>query len=225
MLAMANLMPMETTASHRWLIVANGEAKISTACDLSRWMKDRRTVVLDGAARLFEKNHLFPDVLLGDFDSVDLQLLDRWKRAGITPMRCEDQNYTDLEKAIQFAVSRDADDIVILNALGGRMDHALANIFFLKKYVQRVRRMAICDGVQYIECFHNETRELLAPVGSYCGFFGLPRATISSAGLKYEMKNFPIRLGGQESVANEFCAGTVRIAVHGTCLANYAAIS
>jgi thiamine pyrophosphokinase len=188
-------------------------------------MWDRQSIVLDGAACLLEKRHLFPSVLMGDFDSIDPHLLDRWERAGIPHMRCEDQDHTDLEKAIRFAISRGAKDIVILNALGGRMDHTLANIFFLKKYVQRSLRMVICDGTQYIECLHNETRELIAPAGSYCGFFGMPRATVTSKGLKYEMKNFPIRLGGQESVANEFCSNTAKIAVRGTCLASYAAIS
>jgi thiamine pyrophosphokinase len=214
---------VEAAAPGRWLIVANGEAKVATARDLSRWMAGRRTVALDGAACLFEKNHLLPSVLMGDFDSIDPELLDRWRHAEISLQHRGDQNYTDLEKAIRFAISFGARDIVILNALGGRMDHTLANIFFLKKYIHRDRRMVISDGTQYVECLRNETRELDAPAGSYCGFFGMPRATVSSTGLKYEMKNFPLRLGVQESVANEFYSDTARIVVRGTCLASYAA--
>jgi thiamine pyrophosphokinase len=216
---------MEEMAPDRWLIIANGEAKVSIAHDLSRWMRGCRTVVLDGAAHLLEKNYLLPHVLMGDFDSVDPQLLDRWKHAGVSVLCCGDQNYTDLEKAIRFAISHGAGDITILNALGGRMDHMLANIFFLKKYIRRGRRMVISDGMQHIECLHNETRELCAPVGSYCGFFGMPRATISSEGLKYEMKKFPLRLGGQESVANEFCSRIAKITVRGTCLASHMVVN
>jgi thiamine pyrophosphokinase len=210
---------------NHWLIVANGEPKVSTSRDLSRWMEGRRTVALDGAAGLFEKNQLLPHVLMGDFDSIDPRLLNRWKHADVLIRHRRDQRNTDLEKAIRFAFLHGAGDIVILNALGGRMDHTLANIFFLKKYVRRGRRTVISDGTQYIECLYNETKELNAPVGSYCGFFGMPRATISSIGLKYEMRNFFVCLGGQESVANEFCSDTAKITVRGTCLANYASVN
>ncbi|MDR1456691.1 MAG: thiamine diphosphokinase [Puniceicoccales bacterium] len=205
--------------ANHWLIIANGEAKVP---DLHHWMLNRQTIALDGAANALEKNHLFPDILMGDFDSVTPQLPKRWKQMGVQCLHQGDQNYTDLEKAIQFAISCEAADIVILNALGGRMDHELANIFFLKKYARRGLRMVICDGLQYIECLFDETRELVAPAGSYCGFFGMPRAIISSKGLKYEMENFLICLGGNESVANEFTFGTAKITVLGACLANYA---
>ncbi|MDR2341385.1 MAG: thiamine diphosphokinase [Puniceicoccales bacterium] len=221
-LIVAIFRPMDGAKFGRWLIVANGEAKVSNVGDLSRWMVDRQTVILDGAALAWEKNSLRPNMLMGDFDSIDPRLLERWGSSGVTILHCQDQNYTDLEKAIQFTISHGAVDILILNALGGRMDHTLANIFFLKKYIRRGRRLVICDGVQYIECFHNETRELIAPASSYCGFFGMPRATISSNGLKYEMRNFLVRIGKQESVANEFRFETAKIAVRGTCLAVYA---
>jgi thiamine pyrophosphokinase len=214
----------EQSGFRRWLIVADGEAKVHERKKLHHWMRGRQTVALDGAAQIFEKNRLLPEMLLGDFDSVDPDLLNRWQRQGVSCLRRADQDHTDLEKALQFTISAGAVDIVILNALGYRMDHTLANLFFLKKYARSGVRIVHCDGTQYVEYLQDETRNLQAPAGSYCGFFGLSEAIISSFGLKYEMKNFPVRLGFQESVSNEFLTTNAQIIVTGTCLAVYAVL-
>lgn len=74
-----------------------------------------------------------PDLIIGDFDSADPALLQAYPDVPklAHPAR---KNETDTELAILWCLEREARQIVILNELGGRFDHALAlvqNLDFL----------------------------------------------------------------------------------------------
>ncbi len=80
-----------------------------------------------GAAWLVETN-LRPQVLLGDFDSLDPAL-----RTQLEPQVEDylpfpaDKAKTDGELAVEFALSRNLEEIVLIGGLGGRIDHAIGN--------------------------------------------------------------------------------------------------
>ncbi len=86
-------------------------------------------IAADGAADHAASFGLQPDAILGDFDS-----LSDSSRAAFPANRfisAPDQDAADSEKAIQYALERGADRIVLLGALGGRLDHTLANLSLL----------------------------------------------------------------------------------------------
>ena len=91
------------------------------------------TIAADRGLGAFEAADMLPDLLLGDMDSVSAGTLAR--REGSTEMErlpCEKDD-TDGGHAMEVALSRGATEITILGALGGRMDHALANLMLLKR--------------------------------------------------------------------------------------------
>ena len=91
------------------------------------------TIAADRGLEAFEAAGVLPDLLLGDMDSVSAGTLAR--REGSTEMErlpCEKDD-TDGGHAMEVALSRGATEITILGALGGRMDHALANLMLLKR--------------------------------------------------------------------------------------------
>jgi thiamine pyrophosphokinase len=73
-----------------------------------------------------------PHLVIGDMDSlphdVQAELLSRGCQFVIHP-RAKDE--TDLELALHCAVQRKAQEIIILGALGGRLDHTVANLLLL----------------------------------------------------------------------------------------------
>ncbi len=78
-----------------------------------------------------------PTILVGDMDSIneaDLVKLQYLKKNGgdleIVREPVE-KDSTDTELAFNVALKRGADEIIILGALGGRVDHALANLSLL----------------------------------------------------------------------------------------------
>lgn len=91
------------------------------------------TIAADRGLEAFEAAGVLPDLLLGDMDSVSAETLLR--REGSTEMErlpCEKDD-TDGGHAMEVALSRGATEITILGALGGRMDHALANLMLLMR--------------------------------------------------------------------------------------------
>lgn len=116
----------------RALIVLGGDAPGAEL--LCRCAQEAElTIAADKGLEAFEAAGLLPDLLLGDMDSVSRETLAR--RAGSTEMErlpCEKDD-TDGGHAMEVALLRGATEITILGALGGRMDHALANLMLLKR--------------------------------------------------------------------------------------------
>jgi len=73
------------------------------------------------------------DYILGDYDSVDKDLLEKYRSMNVelTTFPCE-KDYTDTHLAIETAIERGASQITILGATGSRMDHTMSNIQNMK---------------------------------------------------------------------------------------------
>lgn len=86
----------------------------------------------DGGTRLALALDLTPDLVIGDLDSIAGADLAHIEAARI-PMRqfAQDKDETDLQLALQAALERKPAAILILGALGGRLDHTLGNISIL----------------------------------------------------------------------------------------------
>ena len=89
-----------------------------------------------------------PDQALGDFDSCGEEALTFVKTHKI-PVRTfpPEKDYTDTELALHTAmdVAGEGGEILILGALGGRVDHSLANIFLMKQAADQGIRCQIAD--------------------------------------------------------------------------------
>jgi len=75
---------------------------------------------------------LIPDIVIGDFDSLDdgsRQALEAGGTEFIVHLPNKDQ--TDLELALLTALARDAKKITVLGAMGGRLDMTVANLLLL----------------------------------------------------------------------------------------------
>ncbi|RMX42416.1 hypothetical protein pdam_00004894 [Pocillopora damicornis] len=79
-----------------------------------------------------EQEKYLPDYISGDFDSVDPDILNFYKGKGVEIIPTPDQNETDLTKCLRILISNKSisefDQIVVMNAFGGRLDHTMANI-------------------------------------------------------------------------------------------------
>ena len=87
-----------------------------------------RVVACDSAADAYRRRfRKWPDVIIGDFDSVS-----RLSSHVLRPssfIRISDQDTNDLEKAINYCAKQGWRDPVIVGATGKREDHAIGNVF------------------------------------------------------------------------------------------------
>ena len=74
-----------------------------------------------------------PQIVVGDFDSLDASLLEDLSKQGSEIRRAAvEKDETDTELAVQVAIDEGATRITLAGALGGtRFDHAMANILLL----------------------------------------------------------------------------------------------
>ncbi|MFZ5821533.1 MAG: thiamine diphosphokinase [Chloroflexota bacterium] len=115
----------------RTVIFANGcLPHLESARALLR--PDDRLIAADGGARHLLAMGRLPYLLVGDLDSVDAALLAHLETAGVEIHRYRtDKDETDLELALRHALEGGADSILIVGALGGRLDQTLANLSLL----------------------------------------------------------------------------------------------
>ena len=105
----------------------------------------------DGGTRHALALGLTPNVIIGDLDSVTDRERQKMKEANVEIVEFpRDKNETDLELAINHALSINPEDILILAALGGRMDQTLANIALLSSLQLATSNIRLADGVEEI---------------------------------------------------------------------------
>jgi thiamine pyrophosphokinase len=132
----------------RIIIFANGNLpNLEKARQLIR--PDDFILCADGGTRHALELGLVPNVIVGDMDSLpeNFQVSDFSGEFILFP---KDKNETDLELAIDHALSLKPDQILILAALGGRMDQTLANIALLSDLRLSTFDVRLTDGVEEI---------------------------------------------------------------------------
>ncbi len=81
-------------------------------------------VAVDGGFNTLKKYSLSPDLIIGDLDSVELP-----ENNTIRVVHTPDQNFTDLEKTLEYLLeSYTPNSLILLGATGGRTDHLLSNL-------------------------------------------------------------------------------------------------
>lgn len=129
----------------RALIVLGGDAP--DAALLARCAREADlTIAADKGLCAFDRAGLAPDLLIGDMDSVDPDVLKRYEGRVEERRLCCIKDDTDGVDALDVAIARGASQITLLGALGGRLDHALANLMLLVRAHRRGVQAEIVDG-------------------------------------------------------------------------------
>ncbi|MEW6287262.1 MAG: thiamine diphosphokinase [Chloroflexota bacterium] len=145
-----------TATMNRIVIFANGELP-----DLDKaraLLRDGDYIICaDGGTRHASALDLKPALVIGDLDSAESAFLQTLQAEGV-PIELfpRDKDETDLELAIHKAIELDPPEILILAALGGRMDQTLANIALLSDVRLSTFDIRLDDGVE--ELFFCRTR-------------------------------------------------------------------
>jgi thiamine pyrophosphokinase len=198
----------------RVIIIAGGQADPDT--NWQRWVRPGDLVLgADGGASQALAWGLVPHVVVGDMDSLPeperADLEARGCRFVIHP-RAKDE--TDLELALGYAAGQGALDIVILGALGGRLDHTLANILLLALPVLSGLQVRIAAGQQEARLLRGG--ELLTVEGSAGDLVSLlplggDAQGVTTHGLAWVLQNDILRFGSSRGVSNEMVGHTARI--------------
>jgi len=132
----------------RCLIFANGTLPdLDAARRLLR--PDDFVIAADGGTRHALALGLTPSLVVGDLDSITAGERQRMKEAGAQVRKYpRNKDETDLELALDHAVQLGFREIVIVAALGGRLDQTLANLALISATRHPSPAIRIDDGVE-----------------------------------------------------------------------------
>jgi thiamine pyrophosphokinase len=141
----------------RIIIFANGDLpNLEKARDLLRG--DDFIIAADGGTRHVLALGLVPNAIVGDMDSLPANFeISKFNNDVI--LYPKDKNETDLELAIQHALTLNPEKIIILAALGGRLDQTLGNIALISSpFIIHHSSFIICldDGIEEVFFCHDK---------------------------------------------------------------------
>lgn len=91
-------------------------------------------VAADGGSRHCQELGIIPNVLIGDMDSTNPDLVEYWEASGVEVIHFPpDKDQTDLELALLHAQSKGANKIIVYGAIGGRLDMTIGNLMLLTR--------------------------------------------------------------------------------------------
>lgn len=138
-------------------------------------------ICADGGFDTAVKCGIIPDVIIGDFDSAEIGVDDRYKKI-ILPVEKDD---TDSIFCAKYAISQGFKYVLILGATGSRADHMYANYSLLKYIYNKGCTGAIED--EFSCTYYTEDVLSLQCSGKTVSVlpFGCENAIVSLDGFKY----------------------------------------
>ena len=146
---------------------------------------------------------LRPDFLIGDWDSGERPALD----VPCVTLPAE-KDVTDLQAAMDQALSMGITELLLCGCTGGRLDHTLGNVFILYYLDQQGKRGRILDDFSEMELVSAQP----VSIPDRCSFFSLLNLSGRAKGVtiehaKYCLRDAEIPCEYQYGVSNEVLPG------------------
>lgn len=162
-------------------------------------------IAVDGGIRHPRLLGFTPDILIGDLDSIDPVDLE-WCQSQQVEIRKypKEKNETDFELALDHAVGSVAGVVIVYGALGGRIDHALANIGLLSDPRYTDREIKIVSELETMFFIHRKAA-ITGKEGQILSLipWGEQVTGVTTTGMEYPLKNetlYPYRSRGISNV-------------------------
>lgn len=167
-------------------------------------------VCADGGADRALAAGVYPNVIIGDLDSVSSKA--RKRCANAQWIAVADQNNTDLEKALNWILHQNHSSCMLVGFDGERMDFSVGNLLVCAAYAKKIALSFAGPGWQLFPLFKTrrfaclpKKRVSLIPLTSCQG--------ITLTGLKYPLKNARVALGTTRTLSNETTGKTFSVAI------------
>lgn len=151
-----------------------------------------------------------PDVIIGDMDSVQSRLPDGVRQIKLNPVKDD----TDTQACIDFLADEGCREIILLGALGGRIDHEVANIMLTIYAVKKGIKLVIIDGKTEMFAVENSAK-IKGEVGDWLSLIPIlgDAEGVTLSGLKYTLENARLEAGKTVGISNEFANETAEVSL------------
>jgi len=201
-------------------VVAGGDV----SDDLLPLVKGASSVMaVDSGAHFLKRHDMLPSVLLGDFDSCDLDVVEHFRRNGVKVLALErDKDRTDTQAALDLACEEGFKQAVVLGALGGRRpEHSIANLFLLEAYagqgldVVLASKDTVVSGVGGRGKLSHRSRIFRGEKGDWVSLFSVTTeaAGVTTSGLRFPLKDAVLRRGATLGTSNEMTGDEASVSI------------
>lgn len=197
----------------RVLLFSGGKIDLEFAAEYLQKQKFDMVVCADSGLNAAYHLGVPVDYIMGDFDSVATEVLERY-RCGKVGNSADvefiqyprEKDATDTEMVIEWILDRDASEIVILGATGGRLDHFLANLNLLMLPLARRVPAWLIDKnnkICLVDSDYTIRRQEL--FGKYISLQPLTEKVtgVTLRGFQYLLDDFTMTIGSSRGVSNE----------------------
>ena len=168
-------------------------------------------IAADGGLMYCQVLELEPDLIIGDFDSLDEEIGEAVKvirencPEKVTTLPSEKDD-TDLLAAVKRGLELGYRRFRLYGANGGRLEHTIANIQTLKFLKEHDAVGYIMDGNGMILLAQNETVSFRDTMEGYVNVFSMNEKAhgVSIRGLKYELDHATLTNAMPLGISNEF---------------------
>ena len=152
------------------------------------------------------------DLLLGDFDSIGSVPRDEGVEIRQVPA---EKDYTDTQLAVEIALERGAEDIVIIGGLSGRLDHTLSTLAILEDLNTRRVYCTVTDGQNRARYVKSTSTLIARSPYKYLSLIAADEVVkgVDIEGCKYPLKKATLRRSHQFAVSNEITGNVAFISV------------
>jgi len=161
-------------------------------------------IVADKGLESIDALNIEPNYIIGDFDSVNQNILEKYKNRNINRLLPE-KDFTDTEAALEIAINKNSKDVTIIGATGTRLDHVLANIHILKRALDNGINARIIDCNNEIILIKDKIE--IEKNNKYKYISLIPLTTevkgLTLKGFKYEVQEYTLQIGTSLGVSNE----------------------
>ena len=116
-------------------------------------------IAVDNGLSILNENRIKPNHIVGDFDTIDTNILAEYRNDKSIEIHEYNpvKDNTDTDIAIKLAIELKSNKIIILGAIGARLDHVLGNIHVLKYAMDNDTECKILDENNEIKLINKTT--------------------------------------------------------------------
>jgi len=158
---------------------------------------------------------LLPALVVGDLDSLSCEEQQELKTAGVQLVRYpQDKDLTDLELTINSVLEEGYKNLLIIAALGGRLDMTLSNLNLLVRPDLLELDVSLDDGIEHIFVVKQKTL-IKGQVGDTVSLlpWGGPAEHVSTSGLRWPLNNAHLELYESRTISNEMLSDQAEIRI------------
>lgn len=198
------------------MIISGGTIDDEFVLQMLNEIQAEYVIGVDRGLQFLYRNQVMPTHIVGDFDSVEAELVEFYERQTQVPIRKfrPEKDASDTEIALHLAIELGAERVWILGGTGSRLDHVMANIQILKiahdqgikAYLQDSNNRIFLAEKEVMLCKQNQ-------FGDYFSVFpfGGIVEDISIEGAKYPLSHYRLCPNSSMCVSNELQEEQVKI--------------